>query len=88
MEKDFENYLEDINDFIFERTKKGLKVLHNTDKYKKINKEYQGLKNHITNMIGKEELDDLIDIFNILSVMESNYYYLQGYKDGMILNEI
>ncbi len=86
-QKELEQFIEDCKDLIAERSDLALKKVAQSKKYKEKYEEYIEIYELLSNKVASKEVEQLTNSIQLLNDVESNYIYMQGFADGMLLRE-
>lgn len=86
-QKDLEEFIENCEELIGERSGLALKKVSKDQKYKEKYKRYSDLYENLIKVTKKKDIENFAGTIHELNGIENNYIYLQGLVDGILLRE-
>ena len=86
-QKEFEEFIENCESLIEERSDLAFKKVAKSKNYKERYEKYSELYELLANKIGIDEVEKFANSIHLLNDLESNYIYIQGFADGLLLRE-
>ena len=86
-QKEFEEFIENCESLIEERSNLAFKKVAQSKNYKEKYKKYNELYELLVDKIGADEIEKFADSIHLLNDLENNYIYIQGLADGLLLRE-
>lgn len=86
-QKELEQFIENCEELIGERSDLALKKVSKDSKYKEKYKKYSDLYEKLIKTTDKNNIENFAGTIHELNGIENNYMYLQGFVDGILLRE-